>query len=854
MKKIKKVHNAKIIFIITSAVLLFTNTLYASFSSKESLRIPIGNYNRLTELLPGKNSNQLSIYGSMDNMLEGLRLEIPKKLRQADLSDADVGSAEQLLDMVGEVYNSMGLLTKNYHNHVHNLAATYAILLLTGDLNISVEDKKVLFIASLFHDFQVRTSIDEETKRGTPAFLEETLRQFADILGIAKYPGPSVANARYLGENSIISQHAKLGLKNSINRFLGSEKTTKELYPKIVAMIRRTDFASDVPQPHGAYKQKALDIRRMMDGDIKKGIDIGKVIKMVDTEYIRVLAEIENDKSVENKQKDIDRAWIKRQEGIELAYLGALEEMKTPAEVQLFHELSCRLEKGADQAGLYYLGKTNMVELGVVQGLHTEIPNVTVAGSYPFFFDIEFLTPEVLNILRNLPMEYKNNFCEVMGYFSKLSIKAGENMSENISIRPLFLNAENEWSKKSAKIAYMLGMSVDLSKQSLLGGFLNEEEIGRLISEMKLTMYNSGINILKKGDSVGETGVYEILSGRANVIIDGKIIAVLNKGDTFGEMAVIKNDKRTATIVAEEDSVIAEIPSETFLYFYNNNDKFHSYINGLIEARSKMNEEKNHSLNGPFLASGTRILYYAYEVLDNAEIEKALQKWFSRGKNRYFEWNRWNFLIQHYVYKKDHPNGFLIKLQSRKGEILGLAFFHKVNNFMFSRDEEMQTEDIAPIYFFDLMEVAEEYRGKGLGKVLLAKGIEKSINDPDIEDRVILTEPATRGPHSSDNFFETIEASPMYIVKEGSIADLFEADDETVWKARHRLLDREIAIKLFNKVKNRVIAEQLNLFSKDELDGLKVKSKIIAPVQLNLFEDKIVVMEQLRKNPARGSL
>jgi len=136
----------------------------------------------------------------------------------------------------------------------------------------------------------------------------------------------------------------------------------------------------------------------------------------------------------------------------------------------------------------------------------------------------------------------------------------------------------------------------------------------------------------------------------------------------------------------------------------------------------------------------------------------------------------------------------------------------------------------------------------------MAKAVEKSINDPDIEDRVILTEPATRGPHSADNFFEQIEASPTYIVKEGSIADLFEAGDEAEWRARHRIFNREVAVKLFNKVKGRVIAEQLNLFPRDVPDGLKAENEITLPVQLNLFEDQILVMEQLRENPARGNL
>jgi len=330
-------------------------------------------------------------------------------------------------------------------------------------------------------------------------------------------------------------------------------------------------------------------------------------------------------------------------------------------------------------------------------------------------------------------MAYKDNFCKNMGYFSKLSTEIGKSLPDGIPVKPLFLNAEKDWNEKSAKVAYMLGMSTALLKQSFLGkNFLNEGEVSRLISEAKLTMYDSEEKIFKEGDAARDTGICEILSGKVDVIIGGKIIATLNKGDIFGERSVIKNDKRGATVVvSEKDSVIAEIPSETFLYFYNNNGKFHSYIKDLIKARSMMNgqlekqseinEDKNYLPNGPFPVPGTGILYYVYEVLDNAEIDKVLQKWFSKGKNRYFEWSKWNTLIQLHVHKKVHPNGFLVKLQSKSGEILGLAFFHKVDNFMFSRDEEMQTEDIASIYFFDLMEVAEKYRIRDWEKFLWLK-------------------------------------------------------------------------------------------------------------------------------------
>ncbi len=584
----RKVYNLNI-------VLLVSFILFLGVAPANALRLEPGEgddtLSRFRETMKKLTSGHVidekaQIYDSMDEILLKLPLEILRRLEEIGLDDTDILAAEKLLDLVGKVYESMRLLTKNYHNHVHNLAVTHAMLLLTEDLDMSLEDKKVAFIAALFHDFHVRATSDIKTGIGTPAFVEETLRQLADMLQVEDYPGYAIDNARYAGEDSIIDGEIKKDLREVIQGFLGGEIATGNAYPKIVAMIRRTDFASDVAPPQDSYKQMSAEVRQAMD--VVKMVHVDEAIDIVRTGYKRIYSILESDIKIGEQRGNTD-IWLRRQEGIELSYLEALKKISFSRDKLLFHKLAHRLEKGADQSGIYYLCTPEMVERDIVPGLNKELPFVTSPGTYPFFFSTGLLLPEVLTVLGKLPEEYKDNFCKLMRHFSKLSTEAGKGLPDSVQVKPLFLNAENDWNIRSAKVAYILGMSVTLLRESILGGFLTEAEMRRLISEARITMYDDGTEILRKDDAPEDAGVYEILSGEVNVVIGKDIVTTLAKGDIFD---AIGDDIGDATVmVAIGDSIIAEIPAITFFSFYNHNEDFRRYFDSLIETHLDIDKQ-----------------------------------------------------------------------------------------------------------------------------------------------------------------------------------------------------------------------------------------------------------------------
>lgn len=118
---------------------------------------------------------------------------------------------------------------------------------------------------------------------------------------------------------------------------------------------------------------------------------------------------------------------------------------------------------------------------------------------------------------------------------------------------------------------------------------------------MKRLIFKSGEIICKQNDS-GET-MFIIAEGVVNVSIDVSIIeddgevksssnavATLSDGDYFGEMALLRGEKRTATIIAKSDVVLYEIKRETIKSFVKQYPEFAKKLSVSIIERNSANE------------------------------------------------------------------------------------------------------------------------------------------------------------------------------------------------------------------------------------------------------------------------
>jgi CRP-like cAMP-binding protein len=91
---------------------------------------------------------------------------------------------------------------------------------------------------------------------------------------------------------------------------------------------------------------------------------------------------------------------------------------------------------------------------------------------------------------------------------------------------------------------------------------LNDREILRVLQVVEVLPYKDDEVVIKAGDKGEE--LFIVLSGQVRVMHGDARLAVLDPGDHFGEMALVRSQPRSATVVSEGESELMLIRRSDF--------------------------------------------------------------------------------------------------------------------------------------------------------------------------------------------------------------------------------------------------------------------------------------------------
>lgn len=152
--------------------------------------------------------------------------------------------------------------------------------------------------------------------------------------------------------------------------------------------------------------------------------------------------------------------------------------------------------------------------------------------------------------------------------FLYLAIDLLHTFSQNI-FAPFFGPLIQKVKKSKVKAQRKIDTEVILAtlKNNLFFKEVSEEALSQLIKRSFLKKYKKNSSLIIQGEKSRE--VYLVLEGAVSVqqkspTGEVKNLATLNKGAVIGEMAIITNEKRGASVITTKETSVLEIPGKSF--------------------------------------------------------------------------------------------------------------------------------------------------------------------------------------------------------------------------------------------------------------------------------------------------
>ncbi|GGM92010.1 hypothetical protein GCM10010967_26280 [Dyadobacter beijingensis] len=121
-----------------------------------------------------------------------------------------------------------------------------------------------------------------------------------------------------------------------------------------------------------------------------------------------------------------------------------------------------------------------------------------------------------------------------------------------------------------------------------------ENVLSSIAPIMKEVTYSDGQEIFAKGD-LGDS-MYIIYTGQIGIYDGPKQLALFDKGEIFGELALLDTEPRSATTVAETDALVFRIDQEDFFELMEERDEILRNVLRILCQRIRVQNEKMRRL------------------------------------------------------------------------------------------------------------------------------------------------------------------------------------------------------------------------------------------------------------------
>jgi CRP-like cAMP-binding protein len=104
--------------------------------------------------------------------------------------------------------------------------------------------------------------------------------------------------------------------------------------------------------------------------------------------------------------------------------------------------------------------------------------------------------------------------------------------------------------------------TIEMLKATSLFSSLDGSQLEKIVASGEYRSYKAGENVVRRGET--GAGFYLVVDGALEVKKNGKPVGRLSKGNFFGEMALIRDQPRSADVNALSDTTCLVLTSWTF--------------------------------------------------------------------------------------------------------------------------------------------------------------------------------------------------------------------------------------------------------------------------------------------------